>query len=462
MAGYVTNTRHQGKERIVKSSGRDGATLLLGLNLFRESGGSGAGYHNAPSQTTTSYRSGRRGSEPELSGPPLTPAEQKAYLLSERTYGAGRRDAKSGFDNGNTFSTWKTEMVCDEQVHLRTPSGVPLREYHGWVIPNPARLTALGGSSLYYPPVSTTDLSWYGTRAIKETIPTNPTAGLAQFLGELREKLPRATGQALFTGKGSFPARVGDEYLNYQFGLAPMGRDLGEIAASVLDASTRIKQLQRDSGKVIRRDHSFAPEVTTTSRSVRVTSALVSGLSNSTTYWGSFFDSGSPIGQLTETISLRKKIWFKGAYSYYLQSGDNLLDQIHSYNEKANAILGTRLTPSVLWELAPWSWLGDWVGNVGDNLHNAAALSHDGLVIRYGYIMCTSVHERTVQVTGVRLRDGSTLPPITCTWTTTSKVRERATPYGFAAKPGSFTARQWAILAALGMTKGDKQLGHRT
>jgi hypothetical protein len=38
------------------------------------------------------------------------------------------------------------------------------------------------------------------------------------------------------------------------------------------------------------------------------------------------------------------------------------------------------------------------------------------------------------------------------------KRRIKSTPFGFGLSPGSFTARQWSILAALGMTRGPRSL----
>jgi hypothetical protein len=142
-----------------------------------------------------------------------------------------------------------------------------------------------------------------------------------------------------------------------------------------------------------------------------------------------------------------------------VEEGENSFSaKLESYEQKAN-ILGTRLTPEVLWELAPWSWLFDWQANVGDILSNLSLLSADGLVMRYGYLMChTLAYNRYVIPAGARFTPGVETGPIFTVLGRETKERVRATPYGFGLNPDSFSIRQWAILGALGLTKTPRAL----
>jgi hypothetical protein len=162
-------------------------------------------------------------------------------------------------------------------------------------------------------------------------------------------------------------------------------------------------------------------------------------------------------GSLRTTTSSYKRIWFTGAYSYYLSEDTTNLGRYRMYAEKARYLLGFELTAEVLYELAPWSWLIDWFTNLGTLVSNATKLSQDGLVIRWGYLMTEQVNTVTYTLSGVRSHDlRTTLGPSTLTLSTTRKSRVKASPYGFGLNPSSFTARQWSILAALGMTRAPR------
>jgi hypothetical protein len=90
---------------------------------------------------------------------------------------------------------------------------------------------------------------------------------------------------------------------------------------------------------------------------------------------------------------------------------------------------------------------------VGQVIHNLTAFSKDGLVMRYGYLMYRKTAEITHEHSGVGFKSGAT-GPITTTFGTTLKRRVKAHPYGFGLTDESLTARQLAILAALGITHG--------
>jgi hypothetical protein len=120
--------------------------------------------------------------------------------------------------------------------------------------------------------------------------------------------------------------------------------------------------------------------------------------------------------------------------------------------------LGTRITPELIWELTPWSWAVDWFTNAGDVIHNISQLGSDGLVMQYGYAMRhMRVHEyhrgHYSFSDSVGTHVGTVAREIGSEW----KQRVAAHPYGFGIDDTSLSARQTAILAALGLTRG-----HRT
>lgn len=301
-----------------------------------------------------------------------------------------------------------------------------------------------------------------GAAAIKATAPTKSPASLATFLGELIHGLPMlASLDHLANYKRPDFRLPGKEYLSYEFGVASAKRDLEKILTSVSESSRILQQYHRDSGRQIRRRLNFGPTEDVTFRD-EYTDTSWSGNMPGVFGWGSTgnpaFSVSTPINHKTTTT---QRVWFSGAYSYYLQTDDDLIARFARYEQNANRILGSRITAETIWDLGPWSWLLDWKLNIGDVLANAELLGSDGLVLRYGYLMCHTKVKTVSSIPNVRFYGGSTpvhSGPVTNTATRETKERVKATPYGFGVTASGFSAKQWAILGALGLTLAPHRL----
>jgi hypothetical protein len=135
------------------------------------------------------------------------------------------------------------------------------------------------------------------------------------------------------------------------------------------------------------------------------------------------------------------------------------MSEVSRIATQARLLYGLELSPEVVWNLAPWSWLIDWVAEVGPLMINVSAFSQDGLVLRYGYVM----EENFRRVTRINQRAnvprGTDLPrEVRETFTGKRLMRRKATPYGFGLDFGGFSARQWSILGALGITLAPRRL----
>jgi len=285
------------------------------------------------------------------------------------------------------------------------------------------------------PPLTAFELYSKGTTAIARTLPTNPAFDLSVAIGELRsDGLPSISGAELWKSKSLEAKHAGSEYLNVQFGWIPLVNDITNFCESVRDADKIIRQYVKQSDQKIKRTYTFPQE------------------DLNEVYTGSFFPLGSSdFGFLGGSMStfVHRKTWFKGAYRYHLPISNGQLSKLQKYRLYAEHILGIRLTPEVLWNLAPWSWAADWFGNIGDVMTNISNLGKDGLVLQYGYIMSESI--RTVDTTGYldwagakRYTSSRSLDVV--------KQRLPATPYGFGVSFASLSAKQIAILSALGLS----------
>lgn len=298
-----------------------------------------------------------------------------------------------------------------------------------------------------------TQLKALGTTAIARTLPTNPVAGAAQFLGELkRDGLPSLPGLEALMSKRRYNQKVGNENLNFEFAVKPFISDLQKFATAARDSEKILKQYKRDSGRNVRRSFEFPLVEQTTFTTPSYSSALPYGTQTSP----ALFDR-SGVSYSVTTVK-RRRTWFKGCYTYYLDPGETALGKAKRTSQLANKLLGVRITPELLWELTPWSWAIDWQSNLGDVISNFSALQSDGLVLRYGYIMEENSVEVTHTVKGLKPKGGGP----TAFSETYGRVRKRriaATPYGFGFDIGGLTPRQWAILVSLGISKGGFKIG---
>lgn len=356
-------------------------------------------------------------------------------------------------DNGGEFETTCHSYSGNRlEARIRNVNGPYSYQYDGPVFAY--RSVVKPTDSVW--PVPPTDLYGQmvgkGATAINRTIPTNPAASTAQFLGELREGLPSLPGHS-YVNRGG-PGGVADEYINIEFGVKPLISDLQDIWAAAESAETRIRQLERDSGRVIRRRYSFPPELTVGPE--ELVSPLFPGSPGLRTGTaGSAYPSVT--GKVYRVRTTEVRTWFSGAYSYLYPKGDSALDKVRRAASNLRATFGLDISPELLWELTPWSWAIDWVSNIGDVMSNISRFSRDGLVMRWGYVMCTWKCTDTYTLTGQSF-NGLGTPALSQSFTTTVKKRVKATPYGFALDPATFTTRQWAILGALGISRAQGML----
>jgi hypothetical protein len=396
-----------------------------------------------------------------------TPAPTQFYydavLLSQLLTTSGhafRKLGKSKGDIGGDFKVTKQYLVegnSSEQRHIwtRYPGQVlqaQTEHYLGPVFAHAKDITPSSFPVVAFTPNASIDAM--GATAIKNLIPTNPIGGLATFIGEAREGIPKLYGVNSWKNRTSIARSAGGEYLNHQFGWLPLVSDVQKFSYAVRNHDKIIAQYERDSGKRIKRRMDFPVSRTT---SVNVST----GNAANPVFNTNFYDGANgAFGTKTTTTTTTVETWFSGCFSYYLPpynpSGSNA-----ARNEQiANKLFGTRPTPEVFWNVTPWTWALDWVGNMGDVIHNASAFLADGLVMPYAYMMQRKTTSIKYELTGIRFRSVTGPTDFFQEFVTVTKSRRAATPYGFGLNIGGFSAKQWAILGAIGLTRGDRSLSN--
>jgi hypothetical protein len=373
--------------------------------------------------------------------------------------GRGVRDVGGNFDTVKlsfkssvgpdaTFSTGKRSTPSSDIWYV----GDCLANINSATGPNPAAFTDANATDAtlfsWVPSSSESQLVALGTGFIADTIPTNPTIDGSVSLAELyREGIPHVLGSSLKETTSIFRT-LGSEYLSFEFGWKPFVSDLKNAAKAIIESDDILQQLERDSGRNVRRHRSIPRKTVVNNVSELRNTVFMSGIE-------SLAFSG-PTTYRVSDLQTREQS-FSGCYTFYYEPA--LKSQISNIATQARLLYGLDLTPEVIWNLAPWSWLIDWVADVGPVMHNLSAFSSDGLVLRYGYVM----EENFRRVTRVNQRAdvprGTDLPrEVRETFSGLRKTRRKATPYGFGLDFAGFSTRQWSILGALGITLAPRRL----
>lgn len=331
---------------------------------------------------------------------------------------------------------------------IRVANGYQYSYEGSWLPVTPATLTS-AVKSMPDPTYPHLAMWAFGNEARSRVEPTRPDANLPLALGELmREGIPAAVGQQANPFRWNPVKRevrqkdldkidrdaFASEYLNYQFGWAPLVSDVLATAKAVKSAARTARQFSRNTGRPIRRRYYF-PTV------IAPTKTEVLGLDQNCYPASEAALLRAPRGTVQRVRSQSADVWFSGQFTYFNGPTSDQMSLVN-YESRANAILGTRITPSTLWNLAPWTWFTDWFVNLGTVLENMESMILDGSVMWYGYIMSHSV-----------VSDVYSHPVASIAIHREVKQRVRALPFGFGLDPNTeFSARQWSILAALGIT----------
>lgn len=274
-----------------------------------------------------------------------------------------------------------------------------------------------------------------GTRLMNQARPTNPTSDMMVALLELRrDGIPDLPGVQTWRSRTLSAKNAGSEYLNIEFGWRPLVSDVRKFLRATIESEKILKTFRNQSNHWIPASSSL-PIQSSTKYDEGFTSPLAPALANMS-WTGSTFQ------------SVKKEVWFKAQYKFWLPLGDDLASRMARYALYARKLYGIRMTPEVLWETAPWSWAVDWFVDVGSIMESASNFGPDSAVARNACLMWRT--SWTADLIGVETYSGK---GVSSKMTIHSQNRRLATPWGFMVNGlNALNARQFAIMGALGLT----------
>jgi len=327
------------------------------------------------------------------------------------------------------------------------------------------------------------DVAPYFDRAWRSAKPKLEMASLYVFLKEIGDTVPmlQTTAKALgikyqsadfyktvatdygsqvvhfgsrLSSRDMKPKEIAEHFINHEFGWAPFLGDLKSFFTTYLDASEIIKKISDENGKWVRKSVGVTKDVSDV-----VISETVLPF-NSVSYatpcfpvgFPSYFFTSPPSWSITEKTSL--SIHASGKFRFYRPEFDvTLPDYTSAWNQVMRyvKIYGLEVNPYHVWQATPWTWLVDWVTNIGSYIQRMSDTLEDQVAAAYFYI---TAHKRVERTLTVKLPFTSGLKTLSFVRSYSSKQRVSAdSPYGFRVSWDSLSPERLAILGALGITR---------
>lgn len=384
--------------------------------------------------------------------------------------------------SGGPFTKYKLDKTSDgvlgQGVYTTKPSlrGSTYREYTGG-FGNPlfngdsvnkylTFNTGLGSNG-WLP-----NLSSFETKAYKLLKPKLERANLAVSLAELRD-LPRMLKTSLDPFKdqwnrwksdngyrrnfnpAAMPRKASDHFLNHVFGWSPFVSDLLKMVEITIFSEQYMHDAIAANNTWMKRrslvEHTKSVQTINWGSGVGASPSLGFFLDN---MCDSYTFRGSTVFNHWEQLEeLSTQVWAEGWFKYYRPELDASLADHMSLMSKAKRyalLYGLRINPVVVWKVTPWSWLSDWFVNLGDAIEHHWDIYNDSIVSKDVYLMCHSERHRR-QISSINFWTGR----VNMEWYRLVDIKQRKrgdNPFSFTLG-GDLTASQYAILAALGISR---------
>lgn len=301
--------------------------------------------------------------------------------------------------------------------------------------------------------------------------PDLPDFSMANELFELRDvpgllkdstkSILQMIGKAR-AGKRSYLSRSGEYYLALNFGWLPILRSIQGFVETQRNQQKILSQLIRNAGRPVRRStvnkqgkdrlkDDFGDGQTQSGTDVYpwtygnlnpilVSQCYSAALGGAARRW---------------TIKTESRTWAEGQFRYVLPPGPH--DVVWT-KQMLRRIYGFRITPSMVYNAMPWSWLMDYFSSLGDFIQAVSPGVADNLICDYMFIMQRQAWKSNVEnetAYNGNMEGTSYLKAVAhYEAETVNKYRVGTVyPFGFGFKRHNLNAKQLSILAALGLSR---------
>lgn len=289
------------------------------------------------------------------------------------------------------------------------------------------------------------------SRDVPKTVRTSMkgAADLWLSLTKRRDLMPRYAAEQAKKAWKRAPGKASDQFVNLQFGWMPLVKDTRDMCDLIINFPEYVSRQQSVNGKWVQRKFK-EDEV--------ISEEVFQDTTGTSNFCSPAFGSDYVVpnsGRLTVVSQTVTRIWYEGSFRQYYPEFDKSLMAGHPAIEKVAQALrlsGLEVNPVNVYKVLPWTWAVDWFVNVGENLQALQDLATDAVVSRYVYLM-RHTFRRVVYRVKWSTFDGQT-PSLEFEGRHDVKFRKGAqSPFGFTLLGGGLSAKQVAILGALGISR---------
>lgn len=382
----------------------------------------------------------------------LGQSPDRAFLVNDRDY-TEQKNARAEYETS---------------ISLNSPYGPVGYKTHGCL--------SITGVTLK-PPAWPSDatISSMAATQIRRIAPSQSEINLTRSLGELRD-FPAMLKASNY--KPSSFKSAGSAYLNVAFGINPTLSDVQKLAETVVSAAPILDAYVRQEKRRMRK--SGRQELWSYSNSGE-TAVKVGHTTNE--YWAlegismklswlmgtspsSRSDVVAPVFQWS--LAGRQEVRTSSTYEYFIPAPEGLDGRMSRAVKLARRLVGGGVDATTIYDLTPYSWLVDWFFDVGGLIsYQQNCVDNQLVAIRKSFSVVETL-DASVRVSGFNHVPGSiagAYPFISASvsgglnQTATlrhKKLRRRAgNPYSISPTWTDMSRQQWAILASMGLSRGE-------
>lgn len=319
-----------------------------------------------------------------------------------------------------------------------------------------------------YADIVLNNMNLRGAEAWAKMRPDKPDFSLATSLYELKDVVPDLKSgltnlmnkmkkhPKMSNRKDRSPiSRVAQYHLALNFGWLPLLRDIRDFVKAQSTKQATLDQLIRDEGRPVRRRCKLNDPDDRGNEPISDAYYPVDNGYGSNYHPVHVTQCYTGWGYNRERVFQNSRMWAEGRFRYYLPPGPKTV----AWKKKMlRRIMGVRVTPAMVYNAMPWSWLVDYFSDLGTFVNLVSGGVADRLAADYAYIMKETTWTRSRECQGMTFGDvkGLSKPnkiTMISETKTITKARTRASPFGWGIKQTDLTPKQWAILGALGLSR---------
>lgn len=342
---------------------------------------------------------------------------------------------------------------------FKAPADSDFGQMPGFSTPTSPRATIEG---------ALTDLTAVASEAWTRTKPKIQNANVATGLFEAVRETPKLLKDTALSLRDKWIAMGGDQktavmrpkwvandFLGTTFGWLPLLSDIRDVLNTYENGNRIIQRLTADNGRSIRKRRLLRES--TSEQVIRqgegeimlARSLFAAGADN-------FYSPGrKAYYEVIERLTTRT--WAVGRFRYFREEFDLSNPKYHSRLMRVRrqlTIYGARISPENIYNVIPWTWLGDWVTNAGSYVERLSDYLTDSLAAEYFYVMHSVKRERVFRNTFPFALGNEVVVEATRVVETKQRI-EATSPYGFDVTWEDIgnSPKKQAIIAALGISR---------